>query len=468
MSPVEKIETLRAAFLLAPDLTRAFFATLLLRLEFIATDLIPTMATDGRRVFYSPAFVDRSEMAHLEFVLAHEVLHVVQDHHGRLEWCDDMDAKNRAADLAANDRLVDAGLTPPPGALIPGRGEYTMIDRGLSAEEYLAILLAQSRDGGDPSPSGGESGDEGDPSSDQGQGGDSSDGDSSGGDSSQEDGPPEGGQDSAPGEPSTGDDRGSGSAENAPETASSGDLGGGSAEADLRRATDPGGCGTFLPTRLDAEGRASMEVAVLQAARRVREAAEEAGAEVPALVGEILRDLQHAVQPWQEILRDYLADRAKNDYSWARPNRRSLGSGVILPGMYSDELGEVVVSIDTSGSMSSEQVAACLQEVEDLLAAYDCRATVLFHHARIWTEIEWEPSDGPLVPPKKIESGGTSHVDVMARVEELDPVLFLGFTDGITRFDPARAEPDCGVVWVMPKSRRDPPFGRVIEMEGAS
>jgi predicted metal-dependent peptidase len=51
-------------------LGQAFFGTLSLRLKLIPGTL-PTMATDGSRIVYNPAFVDQLKPAELEGTLAH-------------------------------------------------------------------------------------------------------------------------------------------------------------------------------------------------------------------------------------------------------------------------------------------------------------------------------------------------------------------------------------------------------------
>lgn len=81
------------------------------------------------------------------------------------------------------------------------------------------------------------------------------------------------------------------------------------------------------------------------------------------------RDLEALLQPqidWREVLRDFItATCAGNDYStWRRPNRRFIGAGVYLPSGISERIGEIVVAIDTSGSIGGPQLSAFLSEVK--------------------------------------------------------------------------------------------------------
>src|SRR5262249_20793082 len=88
-------------------LSQPFFGTLCLRLKLIA-GAVPTMATDGQRIVYAPAFVNSLQPAELEAVLAHEVLHCALGHHCRRGQRDPR-LWNEAADLAINPLLVANG-----------------------------------------------------------------------------------------------------------------------------------------------------------------------------------------------------------------------------------------------------------------------------------------------------------------------------------------------------------------------
>src|SRR5471032_2578883 len=131
-------------------LNQPFFGTLCLRLKLVAGEL-PTMATDGRRIVYDPAFVEELTPAELEAVLAHEVLHCALGHHCRRGERDPR-LWNEAADLAINPILMGNGFTLPSGALLDPGFE------NLSAEEIYARLVEQSRESSaapnqDPGPS---------------------------------------------------------------------------------------------------------------------------------------------------------------------------------------------------------------------------------------------------------------------------------------------------------------------------
>ena len=126
-------------------LKQPFFGTLSLRLKLIPGTL-PTMATDGSRIVYNPAFVDELKPAELEGTLAHEVLHCALGHQCR-RGQRDPELWNVAADFAINPILIGNGFVLPAGALVDPAFN------NLSAEEIYARLLRRRSEGnGAPKP----------------------------------------------------------------------------------------------------------------------------------------------------------------------------------------------------------------------------------------------------------------------------------------------------------------------------
>ena len=81
-----------------------------------------------------------------------------------------------------------------------------------------------------------------------------------------------------------------------------------------------------------------------------------------------LRDLLEPKKNWRELLRDYVSTTcAGKDYStWRKPNRRYIGANILMPSTISESLGEILVAIDTSGSIGGEELRDFLSEVKGL------------------------------------------------------------------------------------------------------
>ena len=107
---VEKLITARVGLLLR----HPFFGNLATRMQLVdASDWLGTLATDGRKFYYSNDFVNRLTPKEAEFGFAHEVLHNVFDHMGR-RGDRDPTLSNIAADYAVNQILKDEKIGEVP------------------------------------------------------------------------------------------------------------------------------------------------------------------------------------------------------------------------------------------------------------------------------------------------------------------------------------------------------------------
>ena len=166
------------------------------------------------------------------------------------------------------------------------------------------------------------------------------------------------------------------------------------------------------------------------------------------------------------MLREFVAGHARNDYTWARPNRRFVAQGLYLPGLHSEELGDVVLAVDTSGSIDETVLGAFADEANAVLSAYECAVTILYHDVDVQKVQTWRSADGALVLDPA-GGGGTSHVCVFDWLDRsgLSPACVVCLTDLETEF-PDRPPP-LPVLWaVVGDGGIDPPFGRVVRLVG--
>lgn len=97
----ERLITARIGLLLR----HSFFGNLATRLQLVnADDWLTTAATDGRRFYYNSRFIMMLKVKEVEFLVGHEVLHVVYDHLGRRDNRDP-EIWNIADDYAVNADL---------------------------------------------------------------------------------------------------------------------------------------------------------------------------------------------------------------------------------------------------------------------------------------------------------------------------------------------------------------------------
>lgn len=88
---------------------------------------------------------------------------------------------------------------------------------------------------------------------------------------------------------------------------------------------------------------------------------------IPAYLQRLYEDLNKPKVSWRDLTRQFIDGLAYKDYSWQRPNRRFVGSGLSLPGFVPDALHKMIFLGDVSGSISNETMKAYLSEVAGAL-----------------------------------------------------------------------------------------------------
>lgn len=134
--------------------TMPFFGEYLLTCRFLyGSPDVPTMATDGKNIFINERFASTLSDTQMTFILAHEVLHCVLQHHTRMadklgshvsqaqatKW-------NYAADYEINPMLVQEGLISKHEVKDVLKGCYEDKYLGQAAEYIYDQLGAESEE----------------------------------------------------------------------------------------------------------------------------------------------------------------------------------------------------------------------------------------------------------------------------------------------------------------------------------
>ena len=110
-----------------------FFGMIVMQLKPVECNYIPTMATDGKYLFYNPLFVMEMSEVFLIGIVAHEAHHCTYRHHLRM-GNRDLTRWNIATDYIINYDLRQAGFKLPDWVL------YDNQYAGCSAEEVYNLL----------------------------------------------------------------------------------------------------------------------------------------------------------------------------------------------------------------------------------------------------------------------------------------------------------------------------------------
>lgn len=229
------------------------------------------------------------------------------------------------------------------------------------------------------------------------------------------------------------------------------------------------GCGSVLePKGKSSEQQNKARQAVKQMVAEAYMAAKMMGS-MPAGLDRFIREMLSPKVSWRDELAEFVTENTKEDYCWMRPNRRYLHKGIILPSLYSETVGDVVVAIDTSASVSEKELQQALSELSSILQTVALKKVfVIYVDAAVARVEEYTKEDLPIMP-KPAGFGGTSFVPAFEWVQKNDvhPACLIYFTDGECNWFPEI--PDYPVLWGVfqhgERFEKRVPFGRVINIE---
>ncbi len=384
-----------------------FFGSLALRLPLRADATRETLASDGREIRYAPDWIAGTDAHVIEAAIARVVLACALKHHTRRRNRDP-ERWQHASQLVTHGLLRDAGFALPPDV---------EAWEGISVEEaYERLPEPQDNNAG---------GDDGSGSTDAAGGGQQSD---AGGGAA----------------PPSCDPSGTGEVMDAP-----------SGPDDTNAAPSP--------AEASAEEQAWDE-AMHQALSLAR-----AEGKAPGAVEETVRGAHASRVDWRTLLRRYMTEAAKRDYSWSLPNRRFIDAGLYLPSIRSEGVGTIAVIVDSSGSLPTATLAAFWAEVREIATELQPESVVLLQvDAAVQDAAEYSAAD----LPDEIAVKGRGGTDFRPGFEWMErqgirPAVCLYFTDMLCSRYP-ETEPGFDVLWINyvdpPSERFREPWGERIDI----
>ncbi|MDH5660859.1 MAG: VWA-like domain-containing protein [Gammaproteobacteria bacterium] len=421
---------------------KPFLGALVLRLPMEEADpeWCKTTATDARKFYYNAEFIDCLSIEETQFMLSHEALHCALSHFSRRQhrvthkW-------DLSCDYAINPLLIKDGLTPPPGTL--HLREY----EGMTAEEIYPLIddlddqETLDQHIYDDSNSEGENNLAPPPKDD-------SEADNTTKDKSPSQG--KGSQQSP--EQQTGQS-GSQSSENNKE-------GGGQSQSS--KPDDKNGKGAEKPQPLTHQEKENLTIQWQQRLAGAAQQAMQAG----KLDGEMARMVDFLLQPqlpWRNLISRYLNAIARDDYSYTRPSTRR-GDPAIYPSLRSAQL-DIAIAIDTSGSISTNEINEFVSEIDSLKAQMRARVTLIACDSQLAKGCPWvfEPWDEFSLPKSIKGGGGTRFTPVFDWANQQDklPDILVYFTDAEGEFP--KIEPSFDVLWLI-KGKAKVPWGQRVQL----
>jgi len=395
-----------------------FFIALLYTMKHECTPGFPApAATDGSTIIYNPDTFGAYSLADRQFILVHEILHVilfhtlrrgartvmVRDQHGNEHslW-------NIACDYVVNGLAQEYGWTVPKEGIQPDPKFV-----GLSAEQVYDLLLKECKSAGKPA-----------------------------------------------GKPQAGEGEGEGEGE--------GDGDGDGARVlpgrDISKSTedvmdhDPN-----KPGPNEGKSKADMEREIGINTEKAMQSAKAAG-QLSQKMKDTLAAAQVDKEPWFNHLRRYMTVLCAREYNWSRINaRRLVACNIFSPDMRTEAMGSIVVSIDESGSLLNSQLAAISAHVADMARECNPKSVIIIRHTDSIEHVETFEAPYNFQLERK-STGGTDFRPVFDYVEAecADVQVILMFTD---MMGPMPSNFSVDTIWVTSEKHMKAPFGEIINAD---
>jgi predicted metal-dependent peptidase len=174
---------------------------------------------------------------------------------------------------------------------------------------------------------------------------------------------------------------------------------------------------------------------------------------------------------WREALREFVTTTCTgNDYAtWSRPNRRFIGAGMYMPSGVSQQVNELVVGVDTSGSIDAQALREFLSEIAGICEQVKPQSLrLIYWDHRVQSEEVYDMNtmQNIATSTKPIGGGGTDASCVPDYLLEKGaaPQAVVMLTDGYVY---SWGRWDVPVLWCVIGSKAVPPVGRVVYVEAA-
>ncbi|MCR4683833.1 MAG: VWA-like domain-containing protein [Lachnospiraceae bacterium] len=375
-----------------------FYGLLLMHTKMGISDAFETAWTDTREwICINPAFLESVSDQELDYVLMHELLHIVLCHLFRMGDCDE-ELYNVAADIVVNSNIVNANDGDEDSVFLSGYGGVQIHktpdgEEGwkYTVEELYRLLQSsvakQPDKGWDHHPSDGETGD---------------------------------------------------------------------------FAEDPNVLSDLWKSR------------VMQACKVMGERDQDKSRGlIPAFAQRFMVDLMKPQTDWRTVLDEFIQEEI-NDYSFCPPDKRFDDCDFYLPDYNEKDfrIEKILFMIDTSGSMTEEEVTRCYSEIKGAIDQFNGKleGRLGFFDAAIsepkpFSDVE----DLMVIKPEG--GGGTDFSVIFAYVREHmaddPPVSIVILTDGLAPFPDQSETMGIPVLWIIDHEEVTPPWGKVARLRNA-
>ena len=404
-----------------------FYGLLLMHMIYAVSEEIETACTDGVRITFGIDFLDSLSDSELDFVMMHEILHVVLQHCFRGD-VEDPEAYNIAADIVVNSNIMlENGMKASSITLSKYGTSMHVAPDGKEGHEYTAeqvyVMLPKNLNK---------------------KGNNKSHG-------------------SADGRAKKGNNKSPGSAVGRAKKEISKEQ-----HQPVRVWDDHSRWGKYEEddTLRDVWVKRFEDAAE---AIKIRDPSNARGL-LPAFAERILKELNKTQTDWRTILNDFIQEEVV-DYSFAPPDRRFDDSPFFLPDFNGkeDRVEDILFMIDTSGSMSDDMIAAAYSEVKGAIDQFNGKLKGwlgFFDAAIIKPQPFSDENEFKIIKPAG--GGGTDFQIIFEYVfhhmSDKLPASIIILSDGYAPFPLEKLAGGIPVLWLLNNEEVNPPWGKVARI----
>ena len=408
-----------------------FYGLLLMHMIYAVSEEIETACTDGVRITFGIDFLDSLSDSELDFVMMHEILHVVLQHCFRGD-VEDPEAYNIAADIVVNSNIMlENGMKASSITLSKYGIAMHVAPDGKEGHEYTAeqvyAMLPKNLN---------KKGNNKSPGSAVGR---------------------------AKKENKKGNNKGPGSAVGRAKKEISKEQ-----HQPVRVWDDHSRWGKHEEddTLRDVWVKRFEDAAE---AIKIRDPSKARGL-LPAFAERILKELKKTQTDWRTILNDFIQEEVV-DYSFAPPDRRFDDSPFFLPDFNGkeDRVEDILFMIDTSGSMLDDMIAATYSEVKGAIDQFNGKLKGwlgFFDAAIIKPQPFSDENEFKIIKPAG--GGGTDFQIIFEYVfhhmSDKLPASIIILSDGYAPFPLEKLAGGIPVLWLLNNEEVNPPWGKIARI----
>ena len=405
-------------------LKNPFYGLLLMHVTYSLDESAPTAYTDGERIAFSPTFLEELTDKELDFVMMHEILHIVLRHCKRGNHFEP-ERYNIAADIVVNSNILYSNNMDLKSITLRKYGESMHLtpkkDEGYdyTAEEVYAMLSSPKGAG----------------ASGQGSGKPGANGNAGG----------KGGKASSQG--------GGGSAQGGFDDHSKWK----GSDGENEQSTWEDGFVEDLWTKRIQDATELINIDKANTSR----------GKIPGFAERMIKELRKAQHDWRTVLHNFIQEEVV-DYSFTPPDYRYDDSPFYLPA-YNDtdiQVKNILFMIDTSGSMSNTALTTMYSEIVGAIEQFEGKLVgwLGFFDASVVEPIAFsDVEEFKVIRP--MGGGGTDFGIIFKYIKKhMDepPAAVIILTDGYAPFPDEKETNGVPILWVINNESVKPPYGKLL------